>query len=472
MKKKLGVMGGLWLLIPACSWSVGSIGNKLPPLWQQLPAAQLGSELTPAEPRANLPVVALSNTKVLGLREAVQVVVKRHPSVLAALSSLAQQGSEVEASRAAYMPRLSASVSNGRLNPNGGGNTQLATLSASQLLYDFGKTSSKVSQSESLAQKQAASLLKQIDTIAQQTADAFVESHRYQQLLVLAQTQLTSIDKVLAISNMRAAAGLSSKADPIQAQTRQQSAQATLLQMQSQLKQNREKLEVLLGGRVPPVIAAFPADMLNSEALKSGHNWEHLPDILVAQADRMAAKAELDSAKAQSWPTISLDLSTNRALSGVNPGNSETRGHYNTAAIMFSSPIYQGNELSAQRRAAAYAVSAAESQVEVARLAADNQSRTLQESISSARNRLQILAQRKSSILQTRELYREQYTLGSRSLLDLLNAEQEVFQAQADEVGVEHDLWQSVVSYFLAVGVSRQMFHLDNMEIQGVKILP
>ncbi|MCY1540501.1 type I secretion outer membrane protein, TolC family [compost metagenome] len=58
-------------------------------------------------------------------------------------------------------------------------------------------------------------------------------------------------------------------------------------------------------------------------------------------------------------------------------------------------------------------------------------------------------------------MYREQYlSLGTRSLLDLLNAEQEIFQAETDEVNAVHDLWLAQVEFISVTGQMRNIFQL------------
>jgi len=83
-----------------------------------------------------------------------------------------------------------------------------------------------------------------------------------------------------------------------------------------------------------------------------------------------------------------------------------------------------------------------------------------------------VLADRRRSIAEARDLYREQYTLGTRSILDLLNAEQEIHQAAADEEAVLHELWTSRVGYIGATGQSRAYYGLNNTTVQGIEVLP
>jgi len=123
-------------------------------------------------------------------------------------------------------------------------------------------------------------------------------------------------------------------------------------------------------------------------------------------------------------------------------------------------------------RAATAAEDAARMRIETARLNAGDQARNYREQVVGAQARLGVLADRRRSIVEARDLYREQYTLGTRSILDLLNAEQEIYQAAAEQEAVVHDLWASRVGYIGATGQARAFYGLDNTTVQGMELLP
>lgn len=231
-------------------------------------------------------------------------------------------------------------------------------------------------------------------------------------------------------------------------------------------------MRTLTGAPVPAVIAPLPERIAGALRFDVWPDADLLPDVLAAQADRKVANAQLAVARAQRYPTISLDASTNKALNGVNANTLERNGTYHTLMINLSSVIYQGGALDAQVRAALAAEEAARQRIESARLTASDQVRSFREMAIGAQARLGVLADRKRSIVEARDLYREQYTLGTRSILDLLNAEQEIYLAAADEQGVLHDLWQNRVSYIGATGQSRALYDLNNTTVQGMELLP
>ena len=83
------------------------------------------------------------------------------------------------------------------------------------------------------------------------------------------------------------------------------------------------------------------------------------------------------------------------------------------------------------------------------------------------------LSERQQSITETRSLYREQYlALGTRSALDLLNAEQEIAQAAFDVVQNRYDALAAQVNFIDASGQARAVYGLDRSQIHGLEITP
>ena len=75
-----------------------------------------------------------------------------------------------------------------------------------------------------------------------------------------------------------------------------------------------------------------------------------------------------------------------------------------------------------QARAASYAEEAARAQVNTVYLDVLDQVRLIREQIENKQRQMNVLAQRRETTVRTKELYQEQYKLGTRTVVDLLNA--------------------------------------------------
>lgn len=425
-----------------------------------------------------LPLVVVSALQIpaaadLGLQEVVRLAIERHPSIADAVATLAQEDSGIAVAKSGYQPQFRLGLGSGNSNGiSSSGLSSQATASVSQMLYDFGKVDAAVGQARARVLRQQGQILRQIDEIAQRSADTVVMLRRYQTLESLASAQVDAVQRVYEMARLRGEAGLSSQADPIQAWARVEAARANYLQVQSLRQQWQERLRTLLGPGQPLRVAALPEallEMVNADVVVDA---DLIPEVLVAKADLKVASAQLDSAKAQRWPTLTLDASVDKAISGVNAVTMRSGGTSHAIAVNVSSALFQGDSLSAQVRGALAAEDAARRRIDVALLNADDQARAFREQLSGARERIRVLGDRRRSINEVRELYREQYTLGTRSVLDLLNAEQEIYQAAQEEENVRHDLWQAWVGRVAATGLSREVYGINGTVVQGIMVSP
>ncbi len=414
---------------------------------------------------------AQPDEQALDLIHAIHIAVARHPSIAQTMALLVQQQYSVDAAKAGYWPQVQAGVSTGRIGTSEAGR-QLFTVSASQVLYDFGKVKNMVASAEAMENRQKAQVLKQVDSIAFQTANVMVNISRFQALENIAKVQVSGVARILEIARLRANAGISSQADPIQAQTRYESAQANLLDVQSSLAEWRERLRTLVGSPLPYRVADIPDALFSQARVYEDLDLHQLPDVIMAESERLSALAQLNAAKAKRMPSLSLDASVSRALNGRNPNNNQDDGTYSSLMFSLSGVLSQGGALIASQRAAGYAEQAAKSAIDSAYLNANDQANAYREQIRGAQSRLKILGERERSIIKTKALYQEQYKLGTRSVLDLLNSEQEIYQAATDRENTRYDIWNNVVNYINVTGRAREAYALNDMNIQGIEIQP
>ncbi|WP_407354426.1 TolC family protein [Luteimonas sp. R10] len=396
----------------------------------------------------------------LGWREAVRLAVERYPSISAARANLEQQSHMVDAARSGYRPRLQTEVTTGEQGEFGSG--QVATLGLSQMLYDFGKTGSAVERERAGERREQAALRQAIDEVLEDTAEALIEVHRYQTLQRTVKAQIEALGKVQEITELRANAGAATRSDPLQARARMEAAHAHLLAVESQLRQWRNRLQTYIGADSLPEVAAAPAGVLDQPSAEV--DIRHLPAMQIAQARRAEAQAALDNVRAQRYPTVTLEANANRRMGQAGDRYEQIYGRdtYSTAYVSVRSPLYQGGELSAQARAGANALQAAEAELQAERLTALDNLHRRREEVAGLRERIAVLEKRVASITETRGLYWDQYlSLGTRSVLDLLNAEQEIGQSTEDLDNARHDLWAAQLGHLLAAGRARSAFGLE-----------
>ena len=94
------------------------------------------------------------------------------------------------------------------------------------------------------------------------------------------------------------------------------------------------------------------------------------------------------------------------------------------------------------------------------------------ENIENKQEQIKVLRARQITAVKTRELYQEQYKLGTRSALDLLNAEQAIHSSANELENARYDIYSSLVQYISTTGKTRDAYGLNNISIQGFEVQP
>lgn len=197
-----------------------------------------------------------------------------------------------------------------------------------------------------------------------------------------------------------------------------------------------------------------------------------IPTLMLAHAGVEVARSQKEQARLNTYPTINIKGSMSQAINGRNPNNNEDDGFYNSVMIEATSNFYQGGATRSQTRAASFAEEAARAQVNTAYLDVVDQVRLIREQIENKQRQMDILAQRRATTVRTRELYQEQYKLGTRTVVDLLNAEQAIHSAAQEIETARYDIYTAIVQYIQVTGRTRDLYDLNRISIQGFEVQP
>lgn len=403
--------------------------------------------------------------------QAVQQALQRRPEISQSISSVAGQAANIDAAKAQYYPQISGGISTGDLT-SGERGRQLISLSATQMLYDFGKIKSSVDIEQAKLLQQQAETLTNIDDIAFQTANAMINVMRYQEMVRIADQQIKGIARIAEIANLRANAGISSQADPIQAKSNLEAAESNKIVQENQLKQYQQRLRSLLGYDVSQSNFNIPNRLVQDAGLYEEPELTYIPAMIAAQTAVQVAKFQKEQTKLSAYPTLNIKGSLSQALNGRNPNNNEDNGFYHSIMLEASSNFFQGGANSSRLRSASYAEEAAKAHVNAVYLEVVDQVRLIREEIENKQKQIQILTARRETTVRTKELYQEQYKLGTRTVVDLLNAEQAIHSATQEIEAAKYDIYAGLAQYIKVTGRSRAVYQLNNRAIQGFEIQP
>jgi len=275
---------------------------------------------------------------------------------------------KVEAYRAQYgiqradlLPTVSASAGGTRsrtpadLTSSGQvalGNDFSATLGISYELDFFGRVRSLRDQAleEYLASEEAGRTAR-LSLIAS-VANAWLTLQCDQELLKLTHVTLQAYEQSLKLTQMRFNGGVASELDVRQSRTSVESARSQEAQYQRQVAQDINALQLLLGSPVPAdlqggvaitdaaILADIPVGLPSALLLRR-------PDILEAEHHLKSANANIGSARAAFFPSISLTASGGSASSDLSRLFDSGQSSWSFSP-QISIPIFNAGRLSNQ----------------------------------------------------------------------------------------------------------------------------
>jgi outer membrane protein, adhesin transport system len=266
------------------------------------------------------------------------------------------------------------------------------------------------------------------ELIALDAAEAYVDVVRYIRLVALGEQNVANHERIFANVNSRFSGGRAGEGDLEQARERVESARAALAEFRKSLDDARAKYRKVVG--IEPYNVRFPGPLSGlpgsrDEALAIAVRFN--PTIQAAQSDVDAAKHAYRVTDGAFVPTFSLE---GRATHNDNtyPYLGATHDDYSGKVVM-SWDIFRGGQ-DIWRRS-----EMAERQTEATMRHAKLQRDAL-ESIDKAwsartitATRVAALARQMQADKKTIAAFDKEYELGQRSLIDLLNAQNQYFNA-------------------------------------------
>ncbi len=264
------------------------------------------------------------------------------------------------------------------------------------------------------------------ELIALDAAEAYVDVVRYLRLVALSEQNVATHEKIFSNVNTRFAGGRAGEGDLEQARERVENARATLAEFRRSLDDARAKYRKVVGLeaynlRFPGPLAGMPSSRDEALAVTIRFN----PTILAAQADADAAKHAFRVTDGAFVPTLALEGRATH-MDNTYPYLGVTHDDYSGKVVM-SWDIFRGGQ-DVWRRSE-MAERHTETTMRHARLQRD-----ALESIDKAWSARTITATRVAALVRelaagrkTIAAFDKEYELGQRSLIDLLNAQNQYF---------------------------------------------
>ena len=287
---------------------------------------------------------------------------------------------------------------------------------------------------------------------------AYMDVMRTEAIVGLNRKNVNVLQVNLQATSDRFEIGELTRTDVAQSQSRLATARSDLRTAEANLAAARETYIRLIGKApetldTPPPLPNLPANA--EEAVQSALDAN--PDILASRERSKAAEKDIDVAGAGRLPTVSLYTSGTYnnylgTLGGINHAATPQTDRSATAGARISIPIFQGGLPAAQRRQAQATASATLEQ-EIA---------TERDVIAQVRSAYTAWIASKDLIVSTQtavdaaalslEGVRAENSVGNRTILDILNAEQELLNSQVQLVTAQRNAYVAGFSLLAAMG--------------------
>lgn len=404
---------------------------------------------------AGSPIVAKAET----LRQALSAAYKYNPRIDAERARLRATDEEVARANSGYRPRLSASadvgVQHSETRPSSAGNGTTAprgyAVNLTQNLFNGFQTTNAVNEAEAGVRAGRETLRDVERAVLLDAVTTYMDVVRDQAVVRLQENNVKVLTRELKATEDRFAVGEVTRTDVAQAQARRAGAVSALDAAQANLKSSRAAYERIIGNPPSNVADPGPPDRFLPKSLNEALAAAEQENALVVAAlyREQAARFTVERIRGELLPSAQLEAQWSERF---DPSKTLDESEQGTITGRVSIPIYQGGEVAARVRQAKH--------THVSRLQEIEQVRTeVKAAAISAWSRLQAArAQVQSDRAQVQANQtaltgvREEEKVGQRTLLDVLNAEQELLNAQVQLVTDERNLVVAGYTVLSAIG--------------------
>ena len=407
------------------------------------------------------------------IQESIQAALQTNPEVGVVAADREAIEQELRQARAEYLPSIDvrgaagpeytdSPVTRNRNDGNDGSTTLLraeSQLTLTQMLFDGFATQSEVQRQIARMDSASYRVQEAAEFIALDAVEAHLDVLRNQVLVELARENLEQHGSILGQVRQLEGQGAGSIADVRQTESRLAEAQGSLAAAQGNLR-DAEAFYLAVVGK-PPIdldegvapAFALPESPDASAATASVTS----PTVQLANADIDVAQAELSAARAGYYPNLDLELG---AAAGNDVEGLEGRDVNAQALLVLRYNLFRGGGDIAREREAFLRVKEARENLRVAQRDAEQEARVAYHALTTARARLEALSDGVDAQRSTRDIYAQQFDLGQRGLLDVLDAENELFIDRSNLVTATFTETFAVYRVLAVVGAM-----LDSLEI-------
>ncbi len=403
-------------------------------------------------------IAASESVRAETLIEALADAYNNNPQILAERANLRATDEAVPQALSGWRPTVTFTGSIGaqhvetfpRTSPPAGPTPRITDLNATQALYSGGRTVALTAQAEKTIEAERARNIATEGTVFLSVVQAYLDVIRDQATLELSVNNEQVLRKQLEATADQFHVGAVTRTDVAQAEARLAGATASRLQAEGNLQVSRANFvravghppERLVAPDFRPVLPATRDGALNMAALNN-------PNVIAAIFTEDAARDAIDATRAQLLPSLALVGDLNRSQST----QIDNQRNWSASVIArLTAPLYEGGNIYSQTRQATETLGQRRGQTDDARRTAVQGATQAWEQTSSGRAQIISLQSTIRAAEIALEGTQQEASVGARTVLDVLNAEQELYTDRVQLVTAQHDLALAEFNLALQIG--------------------
>ncbi len=405
------------------------------------------------------------------LKDIAQKAVLNSPEVTSKWHSYRAADEEVGVARGGYFPRVDLTVGGGRESlkqpPIGARDNYTRSgylLSLNQMLFDGFATRNEVRRLDKAKLVRYYELLDASENVALEAGRAYLDVLRYRRLVDLAQDNYVQHKATYDQIQRRTQSGVGRRVDQEQAASRLALAEINLVTEMANLHDVSARYQRLVG--IQPTAAITPPAQLDTAfpgqaKVALDTLYKKNPQLLAASENIEAAQYEINTRRAAYSPKLDFRARTDHTQ---NYQGVDGLREQNVAELVVSWNLFNGGSDRAREKQT----------IEKKSLAFDLREkacRDTRQTLLIAHNDVLRLREQKSQYAQqvaflekTRDAYRDQFNVGQRTLLDLLDTENELLVARRSNVNAETDLTLAYLRTYAGMGTLLEFLGLQRLD--------
>ncbi len=427
----------------------------------------------PGGPKEVEKLLDLESERSMDLKDILRESYQKNPSILAARASLKAVMKNKGIAQSGYLPKVDVNGSvtysdqevegGGGTNQNfsnGGGTTtaKSAGVELDQPLFRGGTTFAELRRADELINAARADLRSVERQILFLTAQAYMDVLRDEALVKLNENNKKLVARQLKATRDRYDVGDLTRTDVSQSEFRLARADADLTTAKGNLRVSRARFEQLVGFqpeglKLPKIDFDLPKDVELAAQIAEKNN----PDVHGAMFTHNAALEQISSVRGELLPQISLRGDATKTFDPQPGFYDEAREQ--SIGVVASMPLYEGGAIRSRVKQAREIANQRLIEINEAERSAREESTAAFENLAAAVAEIQSREVQVESAEIAQNGVRQEAELGDRTILDALDADQEVLDAQTSFINAKRN---EIVAQF-ALASALGLLNAENM---------